>query len=185
METPGRFLAVVRILDEADLGLCATLNRLSRSLPVRSLFRTVSRLGDGVIWYSLMVLLPVIGGTQGLVITAHMACTALAGLSVYKTIKQLSGRERPYVQHGEQVDCAMPPLDRFSFPSGHTLHAVGFTIVVCAYLPGMAWVLLPFTLLVAMSRMVLGLHYPSDVLAGGLIGAGLALLSLELPFVAI
>jgi undecaprenyl-diphosphatase len=174
METPGMLWQVARKLDSADVTLCASCNRLSRSLPVRDTFRTVSRLGDGVIWYSIMGLLPVSGGLPGLAIAAHMAGTALAGLLVYKLTKLLSGRERPYVQHGDRVDCAMPPLDRYSFPSGHTLHAVCFSIVLCMYLPALAWLLLPFTLLVALSRMVLGLHYPSDVLAGALIGAVLA-----------
>ena len=174
MEIPGRLCQVARKLDSADVSLCASCNRLSRSQPVRNVFRTVSRLGDGVIWYGIMVLLPVIGGLQGLGIAAHMAATALAGLLVYKITKLLSGRERPYVQHGDRVACAMPPLDRYSFPSGHTLHAVSFTAVLCMYLPALAWLLLPFTLLVALSRMVLGLHYPSDVLAGALIGALLA-----------
>ncbi len=173
----GLFFSVVRTLDSADVNLCALLNRLSRSIAVRNLFRTVSRLGDGVIWYSLMALLPVIGGYNGLVVTLHMGMTALAGLLIYKLTKRCSGRERPYVSHAGQVACAMPPLDRYSFPSGHTLHAVSFTLVLCSYFPQMRWVLLPFAVLVALSRMILGLHYPSDVLAGALIGAVLALLS--------
>jgi undecaprenyl-diphosphatase len=169
-----------QLLDSIDVGLCSLLNRSSHVYLVRNLFRTISRLGDGVIWYTMMLVLPVIGGYTGLAISAHMALTALAGLLVYKLTKQLSGRERPYVRYAERVECAMPPLDRYSFPSGHTLHAVSFTIVLYGYFPEMIWVLLPFTVLVALSRMILGLHYPSDVLAGALIGAGLALGSFDL-----
>ena len=67
-----------------------------------------------------------------------------------------------------------------SFPSGHTLHAVLFTVIGAQYAPGLIWVLAPFTALVAVSRVVLGLHYPTDVLAGGAIGAVLALASFRL-----
>ena len=66
------------------------------------------------------------------------------------------------------------PLDPFSFPSGHTLHAVAFSIVAIAFYPVLAWLLVPFTLLVAASRVVLGLHYPSDVAAGAALGARIA-----------
>jgi undecaprenyl-diphosphatase len=70
------------------------------------------------------------------------------------------------------------PLDEFSFPSGHTLHAVAFTLVALAHYPALAPLLLPFTACVATSRVVLGLHYPSDVLAATAIGIGLAALAL-------
>ncbi|MES2546747.1 MAG: phosphatase PAP2 family protein, partial [Pseudomonadota bacterium] len=62
------------------------------------------------------------------------------------------------------------PLDHFSFPSGHTLHAVAFSVVAMQYYPELSIVLVPFTIMVAMSRVILGLHYPSDVLAGATIG---------------
>ncbi|KHL67479.1 phosphoesterase, partial [Xanthomonas euvesicatoria] len=63
-------------------------------------------------------------------------------------------------------------------PSGHTLHAVSFSIVALAYYPWLAPLLVPFSAGVALSRVVLGLHYPSDVLAATLIGVLLASLSL-------
>jgi undecaprenyl-diphosphatase len=69
------------------------------------------------------------------------------------------------------------PLDKFSFPSGHTLHAVVFGVVALNYYPQLAFIILPFTTLVGLSRVVLGLHYPSDVLAGALIGSLIAGLS--------
>jgi undecaprenyl-diphosphatase len=65
-------------------------------------------------------------------------------------------------------------LDRFSFPSGHTLHAVGFSLVACSYYPGLEILLWLFTLLTGVSRVALGLHYPSDVVAGGALGALIA-----------
>jgi undecaprenyl-diphosphatase len=72
-----------------------------------------------------------------------------------------------------RVTARVPPLDHYSFPSGHTLHAVSFTVVALNYYPRLALLLVPFTLLVASSRVALGLHYPSDVLAAA--GMGLAL----------
>ena len=76
--------------------------------------------------------------------------------------------------------CLTAPLDRFSFPSGHTLHAVAFSLVAVHYYPGLIWLVLPFTALVAVSRLILGLHYPTDVLAGIALGGMVAMASLML-----
>ena len=103
----------------------------------------------------------------------HMAAAGLACTLLYKWLKAKTLRPRPFEFYREII-LSVPPLDRYSFPSGHTLHAVAFSLVALAYYPALALVLLPFTLLVAASRLVLGLHYPSDVLAGAAIGAAVA-----------
>ena len=87
-------------------------------------------------------------------------------------------RERPYVTFAG-ILAGTPPLDRYSFPSGHTLHAVCFAVLGSHYLPELALPLAGFAVLVALSRVVLGLHYPTDVAAGALLGGGLAFASLE------
>jgi undecaprenyl-diphosphatase len=92
---------------------------------------------------------------------------------LYKTLKLFTRRERP-CDYATEIIALVPPLDRYSFPSGHTLHAVSFSTVAIYYFPALAWILVPFTMLVASSRIVLGLHYPSDVLVATLIGLALA-----------
>jgi undecaprenyl-diphosphatase len=82
-------------------------------------------------------------------------------------------RERPFIRH-PGINMEMPPLDRYSFPSGHTLHAVSFTWQAVAHFPELAWILVPASALIALSRVVLGLHYPTDVMAGATLGALLA-----------
>ena len=82
-------------------------------------------------------------------------------------------RERPYINHGD-ILCGTAPLDRYSFPSGHTLHAVSLTIMLAHFEPLLLPIALPFAVLVALSRVSLGLHYPSDVIVGAVIGASLA-----------
>jgi undecaprenyl-diphosphatase len=87
-------------------------------------------------------------------------------------------RPRPFNVY-PAIICAGKTLDQFSFPSGHTMHAVAFSIVVLAYYPGLFWLVVPFAALVALSRPILGLHYPSDVLAGAALGAMIAGISLS------
>jgi len=96
---------------------------------------------------------------------------------LYSLLKRLFVRERPFITH-RAISLDAAPLDRYSFPSGHTLHAVSFTWQACVHFPELSWVLLPLTALIAGSRVVLGLHYPTDVLAGAAVGAALAELGL-------
>ena len=162
-----------------DSRLCVTANRWGGRRAVGAFFGAVSRLGDGVFWYVLMASLAALGGHRGLLAAAHMAATGMAALLLYRLLKRWTRRPRPFrVCPG--VIARVPPLDEFSFPSGHTLQAVSFSVVALAWYPALAPLLLGFTVLVATSRVILGLHYPSDVLAAGVIGSALGGASLWL-----
>ena len=162
-----------------DAELCAFCNRRSRNFTVRNFFRLASRLGDGVFWYTLMAVLLVQYQTAALPAVLHMISVGLIGTVIYKFIKGKTLRPRPYKVYPAIV-CAGKTLDQFSFPSGHTMHAAAFSIVVLAHYPGLFWLVVPFAVLVALSRPILGLHYPSDVLAGAALGAAIAGISLSI-----
>ena len=158
---------------------CRHANRYGRRRSIRAVFSGISRLGDGLFWYLLMAALVLIDGMDGLRASIHMAATGAVALTLYKLLKRWTRRRRPFAAD-LRIRAWIAPLDEYSFPSGHTLHAVSFSIVALAYYPWLAPLLLPFTAGVALSRVVLGLHYPSDVLAATAIGALLAALSLQL-----
>ncbi|HEX6722044.1 MAG TPA: phosphatase PAP2 family protein, partial [Burkholderiaceae bacterium] len=99
----------------------------------------------------------------------QMLGVGLLNLSIYRYVKRRTCRPRPFVSCPGIRACTAA-LDDFSFPSGHTLHAVSFAIVLGYHFPWAAWIAGPFALLIAASRMVLGLHYPSDVAVGAAIG---------------
>ncbi|TVQ92122.1 MAG: phosphatase PAP2 family protein [Chromatiaceae bacterium] len=171
----------LRRLNELEVSVCRRASRSSQRPWLLRPFALISRLGNGVFWYSLMAVLPVMDGRRGLHAALHMLVTGALALILYKGLKGTTRRVRPCHQ-AIDIPAMVPPLDRYSFPSGHTLHAVAFSSIALAYYPGLAWLLVPFTLLVAASRVILGLHYPSDVLVALIMGLALAYSSLLLVF---
>lgn len=170
---PARVLELLAWLDHAELTACRRLNRVVLRARALKTFQVASRLGDGVLWCTLIAVLALGFGAQGRLVALQCAFAGVAGLLIYRQIKSVLVRERPYMTHAAIV-CAGKPLDRFSFPSGHTLHAVSFTLIAAGAFPVLALVLVPAAVLIALSRVVLGLHYPTDVLAGALLGATIA-----------
>src|SRR6516165_3569868 len=129
---------VIARFDAAEYGLCRKLNRgASFALP-RRIFQIASRLGDGIIWYVLIFTLPLLYGAVAVKPSIDMACTGILGVILYKLLKRVFVRERPFITHST-IDLAMTPLDRYSFPSGHTLHAVSFTWQLTAHFPELGW----------------------------------------------
>ena len=169
-------------LTERELAWCLRFQQTVRHRAVVRLFAVVSRLGDGGFWYGLMALLLLTQGAAAAPTVGRMLLAGAVCLALYKWLKARTTRPRPCAQNA-RIQPRVAPLDEYSFPSGHTLHAVSFTLIAVYDYPPLAWLLLPFALLVALSRVVLGLHYPSDVLAGALLGASLALLALQAPFI--
>ncbi len=171
--------AVIDYLDELEIGVCQRINQFGKMDLIRHFFAAVSRLGDWYFWAAMGALLFAIEGPSSAPAIGQILITSAIGVLIYKMLKQRLVRERPFV-HSGSIHCGAVPLDRYSFPSGHTLHAVSITIMLTHVDPLLLTICLPFALLVGLSRIVLGLHYPSDVLVGAAIGAALGYTSISL-----
>ena len=166
-------------IEQFELPICQYFNRANNFKAVNQLFKVISRLGDGVFWYCLIAMTVLFFGERAVIPALHMLLTGALGVIIYKALKERLVRERPFITY-KVIVCDAKALDRYSFPSGHTLHAVNFSIMLIFYYPSLAWLALPFAVLVAISRFILGLHYISDVVIGALLGATLATCSLQL-----
>lgn len=168
----NRMQMYLNLMHDVDSDLCVRVSHTNQYRIIRDVFRVVSRLGDGVFWYTLMLAILAVQQGDGLMPVMHMAGAGLTGTLIYKWLKFKTHRPRPF-QVRQDVWVVGKPLDHFSFPSGHTLHAVVLGLIAMAYYPVLTILLVPFMVMVAMSRVILGLHYPSDVLAGAAIGYGI------------
>lgn len=169
---------IVQYLQHVDLTCLRWFYQTRENRPWwSSTLSLVSRLGDGWFWYAILAHRFFTGTTNDDSALLHIILTAGVVALFYRVVKDRVGRPRP-CEAFPDVEPVVAPLDRWSFPSGHTMHAVCFTICLAHYYPGSLTIALPFTILVMLSRVILGLHYPSDVFAGAVAGATIAWSSL-------
>ncbi|MBV8551173.1 MAG: phosphatase PAP2 family protein [Acidobacteriaceae bacterium] len=135
-----------------------------------------TRAGDGWIWYIAGLLVLLFGGDARLTAIASAGSAALVGIGIFMSLKKLSGRRRP-CEIEPHVWATLLPPDQFSFPSGHTITAFAVAISLSEFYPVILPALLFCALSIAISRILLGMHFLSDVLVGALLGTGLALTS--------
>jgi undecaprenyl-diphosphatase len=101
------------------------------------------------------------------------------GIAIYLTLKKLTDRRRPCALEPHCWAHVLPP-DQYSFPSGHTINAFAIAVAMGLFYPHLMAALLFCAVSIAISRIVLGLHFLSDVVAGGAIGATLGCIAFRL-----
>lgn len=158
---------------EWDVRCARALHRASTRPRLQRLLAVCSRLGDAPLWVGSSILLLLAGGFIGWRVGLLALLLGGINLAIYWSVKNLTRRERPFRRCSDIREC-VPSTDPFSFPSGHTMHAVAYAVLFSAQYPSLTLPLWSFAALVALSRVVLGVHFPSDVLAGAAIGGSTA-----------
>ncbi len=138
-----------------------------------------TRGGDGWLWYALGALLLIFGGEAGQRAVRQAFAAVAAGIALFLWLKRTARRRRPCALEPHCWARLLPP-DQFSFPSGHTITAVAAALPVAHHIPVLAPALCFAALSIAVSRVVLGMHFLSDVVAGSLLGALLAQTAMSL-----
>ncbi len=144
-----------------------------------SFFAFVSMLGNkGAIWIFLTLVMLMFKKTRKAGICCALSlviCLVLGNL----ILKPLVGRIRPY-NFDTQIQIIIPPLLDASFPSGHTMAAFAFAVSLRRYFKKAGAFALIASVFMGLSRIYLSVHYPTDVLAGAVIGIGFGILSYKI-----
>ena len=142
------------------------------------MLKPASLLRSGWFWVGALLFVAMNGGYAGTAAAVRLLAVGAIDLLLYRIIKRSIAPPLPSMSN--KFIERPRPLDSFSFPSGPVMHDVACCVVLTAYFPAAAEVVWPRTILTALSLVVLGLHYPSDVLAGAVLGATAALQSFDL-----
>src|SRR5438445_13724842 len=168
--------SMLQFIATRDHKLMRKVNKWPAPRWIRRLAIAATRAGDGWLWYLTGLSILLLGGPERLTAVASAGSAALIGVGLFMLLKKLSGRKRPCEIEPHCWATLLPP-DQFSFPSGHTITAFAVAIGLGEFYPALLPVLLLFALLIATSRILLGMHFLSDVVVGALLGTGLALTS--------
>jgi undecaprenyl-diphosphatase len=116
------------------------------------------------------------GGPERFAALGASGLAAVLSIVVFIWMKRFTGRRRPCQIQPHRWATLLPP-DQFSFPSGHTMTAFAVSISLMLFYPSLVAVLMFCAFSIAASRILLGMHFLSDVMAGAVIGTALGYLS--------
>src|SRR5277367_5073197 len=136
---------------------------------LRILMIVATRGGDGWLWYTLGLILVFFGGPHRFAAIEASVSAAAVGILVFRNLKHASHRKRPCEIEPHCWSLILPP-DKYSFPSGHSITSFAIALSIGMFYPDLQAVLLVVAFLIASSRIILGMHFLSDVLAGSTIG---------------
>lgn len=155
-----------------EVGVMRRIFTLRRIHWLTWLMKAASRLGDWPLW--VVTGLCLLASGQLSYQRTALAAGLAVGLSVllFMGVKNLVGRPRPF-ESWQGLTSLLPAPDKFSFPSGHTMTAFAVCAVLSEGVPLLGIPFLIMAVTIGCSRVFLGMHYPTDVLVGALLGSAL------------
>ncbi len=153
------------ILYTTDLNTLLIFNNSIKCKLLDRIMPLVTHLGGAVSTITCCVLIIALGKGE----VRMMGVKALAALAVSHVLVHLLKNRVCRLRPKDvlpNINTFNVPLDYYSFPSGHTTAVFSIATALALSIPLLAFICFPIAMIVAITRLYLGVHYPSDVLAG-------------------
>ncbi|MCL7747884.1 phosphatase PAP2 family protein [Halalkalibacter alkaliphilus] len=173
---------IVDWLSTNDDKVFLVVNKQWRCKPLDLILPRITHLGGATFTLSMLLTMIFIFSND----VRYWAIDGLISLTIsfiaVQIIKKSFGRKRPYLKLPD-VNTVANPLKDFSFPSGHTTAAFSIAVVFALHSPILTFTVVPLAMIVAISRMYIGLHYPTDCLIGAFLGTISSILAVYFIYV--
>jgi len=165
---------ILNKLQYADVRAFSWLTSSIRNPRIFTLAKALSKSGDGYLHIGIPVLLLSLKADDFAQLCLVLALAVSIERAIYWILKNSLKRRRPQ-DYQPNFRSLITPSDQFSFPSGHSSGAFLLATVLASSYSGTALVLYLWAISVALSRVVLGVHFPGDTIAGAIMGGGIAM----------
>jgi undecaprenyl-diphosphatase len=163
---------MLNYITQRDHSVMQRLNSWRAPRWIRLWMICATRGGDGWLWYAMSAVILLFGGPERFSAACAGAVAAAIGVLLFMWLKKVTHRRRPCAIASHCWATLLPP-DQFSFPSGHSITAFAFAVPFSLFYPSLLAGLMFCAVSVALSRIIMGMHFLSDVLVGSAIGASL------------
>ncbi len=155
-----------------DYRLMRRINAWRAPRWIRVWMIAATRGGDGWLWYAMAIAILIFGGPERFAAVGAACSAAAVGSILFTIVKRKTGRRRPCATEPHCWATLLPP-DQFSFPSGHSINAFAVSVAYGMFYPSLMIGLLFCAFSVAISRIMLGMHFLSDIVVGSSLGIAL------------
>ncbi|MCK9150856.1 phosphatase PAP2 family protein [Methanobacterium alcaliphilum] len=161
------FENLIPVFSNVDISIYYFFNLYLQNPVFDIIMPLITYAGSQYFWLIVCICFYVFGGEKGKNAAFLCLMALIIGFFASELLKDLIARPRPYVMLTEALP--LMDIDSFAFPSGHaTASFIGFSMIGIKY--GQVILGLALACLVSISRIYMGVHYPSDVLVGAILG---------------
>lgn len=161
--------SIVEFVKRNDKRIYYLFNKKMHCRPLDLALRRVTKLFDPIVATLMMIIIFIVSEFNQHPVGVHLVLLVAMTQLIAHTIKRIVNRKRPFETLPDVLFFLKPPKDVYSFPSGHTCGAFTFMLVLSRYFPSFFVVMSVLAVLVGISRIYLGFHYPTDVIVGGIL----------------
>ncbi|MGH4122673.1 MAG: phosphatase PAP2 family protein [Clostridium sp.] len=161
--------ALFEYISHRDINILRIINNSWKCRFLDIVMPSMTYLGSFSFMFIFCAVLFLLGNTliHVMAIRAMISITISTGIG--KLLKISVTRLRPFINI-PNLNIKKIGIDKYSFPSGHTTGAFSLAVIIALYFPIFGFITIPLACCVGISRMYIGVHYPTDVIVGAFLG---------------